>query len=322
MGKKGGPRRQPTPTIDMEHLVDILKDQVKKLGASNAFQLGVYMTMSKTQAINATGLLAQESFILKLMDVNEVLVFNYKDLKTGYTEVCKTYPELKDSFPLDMRVALAGKLAEATMTMLTHVRRLKDEVKFVEASRCLSDWQLQALQRIRLNLPGEAGGSKQPSGKKAKTVASESEGGEGLPSTQELLEKETPGTPDKHSECLLEDALGVSPVPARKQNLRQKMGLKKPAAAKVCKKPASKGDLVKSGLDKRNLDYKGKKLRTMVYNKTTAVAVVAETVGQLFQVVTFKDVKKNEKAARKLMGMLQNGASLYTVLAEKKKLGA
>ena len=91
MGKKGGPRRQPTPTIDMEHLVDILKDQVKKLGASNAFQLGVYMTMSKTQAINATGLLAQESFILKLMDVNEVLVFNYKDLKAGYTEVCKTY---------------------------------------------------------------------------------------------------------------------------------------------------------------------------------------------------------------------------------------
>ena len=47
-----------------------------------------------------------------------------------------------------------------------------------------------------------------------------------------------------------------------------------------------------------------------MYNKTTAVAVVAETVGQLFQVVTFKDVKKNEKAAKKLMGMLQNGACL------------
>ena len=148
---------------------------------------------------------------------------------------------------------MAGQLAEATMTMLTHVRRLKDEVKFVEASRCLSDRQLQALQRIRLNLPGEAGGSKQPSekAKKAKTVASEPEEGEELPSAQELLEKEMPGTPGKHAECLLEDALGVPPVPARKQNLRQKMGLKKPAAVKACKKPASKGDLVKSGLDKR-----------------------------------------------------------------------
>jgi len=54
--------------------------------------------MSKTQAINATGLLAQGSFILKLMDVNEALVFNYKDLKAGYTEACKTYHQLKDSF--------------------------------------------------------------------------------------------------------------------------------------------------------------------------------------------------------------------------------
>ena len=151
---KGGPRRQPTPVIDMEHLVDILKEQVKKLGASSAFQVGVYLTMSKTQAINALGLLAQDNFILKLMDVNEVLVFNYKDLKGAFTEVCKAYPGVKESFPLEMRGGLAGKLAEATMTMCTHVRRLKDEQKFAEASRSLSDWQVQALERLRVNLPG------------------------------------------------------------------------------------------------------------------------------------------------------------------------
>ena len=73
-----------------------------------------------------------ESFILKLMDVNEVLAFNYNDLKAGYTEVCKTYPDLKDSFPLDMKGGLAGKLAVATMAMLTHVRRLKDEVRLLK----------------------------------------------------------------------------------------------------------------------------------------------------------------------------------------------
>ena len=276
---KGGPRRQPTPVIDMEHLVDILKEEVKKVGASSAFQLGAYLTMSKAQGINALGLLAQENFIVKLMDVNEVLVFNYKDLKAAFTEV----------------------------------RRLKDEQKFAEASRCLCDWQLQALQRLRLNLPGQAGGSKQSSGKakKAKAVTSESEKGEELPSTQELLGKEMPGTPEKASDCLLEDALCASPVPARKQNLKVEIGFKKPAAAKVSKKPAGKGSLVKSGLDKRNLDYKGKNLRIMVYYKTTAVAVVAE-----------KDAKKNEKAARKLMQMLKNGASLDTVLAEKQKLVA
>ena len=175
-----------------------------------------------------------------------------------------------------------------------------------------------------MNLPGQAGGSTQSSekAKKAKTVTSESEGEEELPSTQELLEKEMPATPEKASDCLLEDALGVSPVPARKQNLKMEIGFKKPAAAKVSKKPAGKASLVKPGLDKRNLDYKGKSLRIMVYYKTTAVAVVAETVGQLFQVVSFKDVKKNEKAARKLMQMLKNPASLDTVLAEKKKLVA
>ena len=59
-----------------------------------------------------------------------------------------------------------------------------------------------------------------------------------------------------------------------------------------------------------------------MHYKTTAVAVVAETVGQLFQMVAFVDVKKNEKAARELMQMLQKGASLDTLLAEKTKLVA
>ena len=78
--------------------MDILKDQSEEIGGSQCLQLGVYLTMSKTQAINATGLLAQGSFILKLMDVNEAPVFNYKDLKAGYTEACNTYHQLKDSF--------------------------------------------------------------------------------------------------------------------------------------------------------------------------------------------------------------------------------
>ena len=49
-------------------------------------------------------------------------------------------------------------------------------------------------------------------------MASEFEEGEELPSTQELLEKEMPGT--KH---LLEDALNASPVPAKKQNLKMEL---------------------------------------------------------------------------------------------------
>ena len=80
----------------------------------------------------------------------------------------------------------------------------------------------------------------------------------GMPSTQELLEKELPATPEKDGHCLVQCALEVSAVPARKQNLKEKMGLKEPAAAIVFKKPAVKKEVAKLGIDKRALDYKHK----------------------------------------------------------------
>ena len=70
-----------------------------------------------------------------------VFNFNYKDLKAGCVEACRTYPSLKDSFR-----------DEVALTMLAHVRMLKMEMKFAEASTCLSGW---------LNLVSEAGGSKE-----------------------------------------------------------------------------------------------------------------------------------------------------------------
>ena len=112
---KGGCRRQATPTIDMEHLEDLLKDQVRREGHSQAFQFGKYLSISKTQAIHAGALLAQEDFLLKLMAVNDGLLFNYKDLKEG-----RAFPGLKECFDMEMRPTLAGKLAESTMTMCTH----------------------------------------------------------------------------------------------------------------------------------------------------------------------------------------------------------
>ena len=50
--KKGGPRRMPTPQVDMEHLLDVLKEQVRTLGQADAFQLGDYLVISKVQAIS------------------------------------------------------------------------------------------------------------------------------------------------------------------------------------------------------------------------------------------------------------------------------
>ena len=91
MAPKGGPRRLPTPKIDMEHLVDVLKEQVRILGVSEAFQLKEYLNMQKSQAINGKALVSLKQFLNKLLALNESLLFNYKDLKEGFTQVIKDF---------------------------------------------------------------------------------------------------------------------------------------------------------------------------------------------------------------------------------------
>ena len=141
----------PTPQVDMEHLHDVLKEEVKALG-QEAFQLSDYLTMTKSQAINGKCLVEQSPFLHKLLAVNDSLLWNYKDLKEAFGQVCKDFPDLKNAFPVNMRPTLSGKLAEACMTMCTHVRRLKIEQKFQEACKSLSDWQVQKLEALRLAL--------------------------------------------------------------------------------------------------------------------------------------------------------------------------
>lgn len=330
---KGGCRRQATPTIDMEHLEDLLKDHVRKVGHSQAFQFGKYLSISKAQAINAGALLAQEDFLLKLMAVSDGLLFNYKDLKEGFTQVCRAFPGLKESFDLEMRSTLGGKLAESTMTMCTHMRRLRVPQKFQEACSSLSDRQVEKLEGLRAAFGVDTGkGPKEKSGasgSKAKKEEEESreEDEEGSCETQDLLDLEAPTTPGKDGPSLLDAALQVSPVPARKQNLKAAMGLKRPSAAgskkpagKIVKEVNKKSKIAKTKVNKDKVNYKEAEMRLMPYRKTTAVAVVAKGVGQLFQVVTFKNVEKNSKAARKLMEMLKKGSSLADVLAAKEKL--
>ena len=112
----------PTPQVDLEHMVDLLKEEVRTVGVSEAFQLKEYHNMAKSQAANGAALVAQSHLIQKLMGLNDTLLFNYKDLKECFGQVCKDFPELKMSFPVEMRPVLSGKLAEACMTMCTHMR--------------------------------------------------------------------------------------------------------------------------------------------------------------------------------------------------------
>lgn len=325
MPPKGGARRLPTPQIDMEHLQDVLKDQVKTLGVSEAFQFGEYLGIQKSQAINGKALVAMGQFVYKLLAVNELLLFNYRDLKEGFAQVLRDFPEVKQSFPVEMRSVLSGKLAEACMTMCTHLRRLKVEQKFTEACRHLSDWQVKKLQELRAAVVHEKAKPQAAPAcseeEKVSVACSEEE--KVSVATEELLARDLPKTPAGKETALLEAALNESPVPARKQNLRKMHPLKKPSA-KAEKKPATsvKKTVVKDSAkkDKSSLNYKNESLHLMTYKSTTAVAVRAKNVGQLFQVVKYKDLQKNTMAAQKLMTMLKKTGDLKAVLKEKAKL--
>ena len=125
-------------------------EEVRTVGVSEAFQLKEYHNMAKSQAANGAALVAQSHLIQKLMGLNDTLLFNYKDLKECFGQVCKDFPQLKMSFPVEMRPVLSGKLAEACMTMCTHMRRLTNsEMNFQEACRGLSDWQVRKLDESR-----------------------------------------------------------------------------------------------------------------------------------------------------------------------------
>ena len=158
----------------------------------------------------------------------------------------------------------------------------------------------------------------------------EEEEEEPMISTQELLQLEMPATSeDESSEGLLKQALVTSPVPTRKKTLKEMMPLKRPAAkekppmkvmeSKIAMK-AMKDMKAKKSIDKAKMNYKNEDLKLMVYKKTSAVAVRSKTMGQLFQVVAYKDVAKNKEAAEKLMAMLKRGSSLQKVLEAKGKL--
>lgn len=110
------------------------------------------------------------------------------------------------------------------MTILTHVRRLKDERKFLEACKNLTERQVSSLERLRALVAEEPRNSPAsiPKKQKKKQDSDEEVG------THEVMKLRVPGTPT--DEELLKEALEESPVPARKKVLKQ---MKKPASCQV-----------------------------------------------------------------------------------------
>ena len=121
---KGGARRLKIPTVDMEHLLDILKSYVRKSGLEGSLNFGEYFNITRPMAVNGKELAEQLEFLRGLAQVNPELVFKYSELKDIYKELEKTFPDLKHKFNLEKRANLTHYLSDATMVICNHARRL------------------------------------------------------------------------------------------------------------------------------------------------------------------------------------------------------
>lgn len=131
--------------IDMQHLVDVLVDMVRKEGVDQAFNFQSYHNLTKQQAIQGVDLAGQLPLVQKLSQVCPSLMFKYSDLKQAFANLMLKFPGLKHSWPAEQHAALPGQYSESIMTIMTHCRRLLTETRFKEATKNLHGYQVTTL---------------------------------------------------------------------------------------------------------------------------------------------------------------------------------
>ncbi|CAE7485170.1 unnamed protein product, partial [Symbiodinium sp. CCMP2456] len=315
MAAKGGPRRLKVPPTDLGHLEDLLADVLRKEGE---FNFRSYRTVLRTQAVVGSDLAVLTSFIEKLMLAQPMLLFKYQELKQVYQKIVMTYPSLQQSQPDKDSSEIAKKLAEQTMTLACHARRLRDPVRFKECTKNLYDWQVQKLQTLREELQrlhedyeeeqkelqsskagkgdekvkGQGGSVIKSPGilkkspgilKKPSTVQSDFDSFMEtleLPATSADESMSCPRTPSK----ILLKAEETSPVPSRKKTLKQQIAMKKLPVKKMpkpkkSKKTPGKGLVKEKKEEKNNKDGKKTKEKKM---KTKDMVLTSSDRDKLF----------------------------------------
>lgn len=243
-----------------------------------------------TQAVVGSDLAVLTTFIEKLMLAQPMLLFKYQDLKNVFQKLVLTFPCLRENYPGQDSGAIAKKLAEQTMTLACHARRLRDPTRFRECCKGLCEWQVMKLQNLREELArlaedyedeqveldtrvkvrkceekiGEGGILKKACSilKKPSTKQAEFDSfveSLELPATQDSCAESMscPETPSK----ILKAAEETSPVPSRKKTLKDQIKTSKGTKMKKMKvKKAPGKGLVKVKKEKK--DKKDKKIKT------------------------------------------------------------
>ena len=251
--------------MDPFELGEALKQYVKSTGLARSFELSPYGHLQRSSAVSGRGLVKALELIKACFQVEESLQFKYTTLKDALAV------EVHNFFGDDIgggRAEWPRKTAETMLTIFAHARRLKDETRFREASRKLTNQERKMLTEVRAMVLGtaeeeeeeERKTGKRPSSKeeedeeeKAKKLSKKEKEKEKLPFSEEEADEdaraknkskkekeedlqrirsmEIPATPSVF-DAWSQDANECSPVPTKKRALKDAIFVQKKPAAK------------------------------------------------------------------------------------------
>jgi len=214
------------PDLDVEHLTDALTEYMVKVGLSHAFQMGDYENIEVQQAVRGDALAKLHRFIQPFLRVQPAAEYKYSDLKAVFQTLYNRHRELADQARDTGRsvVVHAGHLAERTMVVFNHLRRIaRDRTRRDQCTDKVSEYQKNLLLRMCDDV---VLAEKAPVSAKEPAPSEASE----LPATQELdallqdVLADAPSPPPKTRQAkgdpaldLLQAAMAASPVPPSKR---------------------------------------------------------------------------------------------------------
>ena len=165
---RGGARNSPKARVETERLGDALKKHVEDVGAANAFHFHEYESAWSSCAIRFQSLAKLVPFLMAILSACPTANLSYSQLKEVFMTVFTSIPACRPkSGPLS---TLAGDVADRTIVVLNHVRRLclggscEKEWRKCEETLCgLSD-KLAQLKELRARVRQAAGAEQSEAG--------------------------------------------------------------------------------------------------------------------------------------------------------------
>lgn len=228
--KKGGPRNFKKSAVEIADLVSIFEEYKLKHGSSHCFDFHSYHNKPSTNAIVALDLLRMKPLLMDLLTVAPHADLTYKPVQHAFEIMLKkdngVYEVLSKNCKSPSYGNVSSDLANSILCAFAHTRRLRDPIRWQQATAKLSETLVRDLQALR-----DAPATK-PSGTADDPVAE-------MPCTQDMLadadaemaEGEDAEAQVSDPDSLLNEALKTEPLPTKKKIIEKLVESKKKPAA-------------------------------------------------------------------------------------------